>query len=108
MDRDYSEGPEYQAEIHLGHKLYKPTLMAWLNKTKSDVEFQGYFSASPKESKGWSIETMLQIGGVNFDEDKKVYSSQPKPKLWRNEYFYFCEDGGYKEQENLYDELRHN
>jgi len=94
MDRDYSEGPEYQAEIHFGHRLYKPTLMSWLNKTKSDIEFQEYFSASPIESEARGL---YIIGEVDFDEDKKVYSGQPKPKLWRDEYIHFCEDDDYGE-----------
>jgi len=94
MYREYSEFSEYQAEIHFGHKLYKPKLMAWLNKTKSDIEFQEYFSASPKESKGWSIENMLETGHVYFNEDKKIYSGQPKPKLWRDEYISLYESDG--------------
>ena len=52
---------EYLAEITLGKKFYRPTLMSWLKETKSDVEFQKYYS------------------------DKK-YSDYPKPKLWRDEY----------------------
>lgn len=94
--RENSEHSEYEAEVHLGHRLYKPTLMSWLNKTKSDIEFQEYFSASPEEHERWNIERMLQTGGVDFDKNKKVYSSRPKPKLWRDEYFYFCEDDDYE------------
>lgn len=76
--------PEYRAEVHLGHRLYKPTLMSWLNKTKSDIEFQEYFSASLKESEGFDWETPSPSQWI--DKDTKVYSSQPKPKLWRDEY----------------------
>ena len=130
IHRENSEGSEYEAEIHLGHRLYKPTLMSWLNKTKSDIEFQEYFSASPEENKDMNIEIMLQIGKVDFDEDKKVYSGQPKPKLWLDEYIHFCEDDDYGEcagaelvfetrtgkflrdteddDDGEYDELRHN
>jgi len=56
-----SEGTEFQAEIILGKRFYKKTLMAWLKKTKSDVEFQRYF-------------------------DGETYCDMPKPKLWREEY----------------------
>jgi len=90
--REYSEGSEYQAEIHLGHRLYKPTLMSWLNKTKSDIEFQEYFSASQIERECINIEERLKIGLTDFDEDTKVYSGQPKPKLWRDEYIGFAEE----------------
>ena len=49
---------ECRAEVILDHRLYKPTLMSWLNVTKTDIEFYEYFKSGMKgaEPKYWSDE----------------------------------------------------